>query len=352
MPAEGMMTKSRLLSFFLILSFFISLSAVCASGKNDKPANASGTASNELVVYAYDSFTADWGPGPELVKRFEAKTGYKVTMISCGDAAQVLSRAVLEKKAPASDVLVGIDNNLIDTARKEDVLAPYKPATSSIVSKDLVLANDWLLTPYDWGYFAMIFDSASGITPPASLEDLTKPEYAKKIILMDPRTSTPGTGFLAWTLAVYGKNYTDYWTRLKGNILTMAPGWDTGYGLFTSGEAPLVISYTTSPAYHVENDKTDRYKALIFPEGHTAQIEGLGLVNGAKNPKAAKAFIDFMLTDEAQSVLPLTQWMYPVSKTIKLPDSYKAAPMASKTLTVPSADVAAAVDTVISILAK
>ena len=74
----------------------------------------------------------------------------------------------------------------------------------------------------------------------------------------------------------------------------------------------------------MEYDKTDRYKALIFSEGHTVQIEGLGLVKGAKNPKAAKAFIDFMLTDEAQSVLPLTQWMYPVSKTVKLPDSYKS----------------------------
>ena len=195
MPAEGMMTKSRLLSFFIIISLFVSLGVVCALGKSDSASGSASSLSNELVVYAYDSFTADWGPGPELVKRFEAKTGYKVTMISCGDAAQVLSRAVLEKKAPASDVLIGIDNNLIDVARKEGVLVSYIPAAAASVSKELVLANDWLLTPYDWGYFAMIFDSASGIKPPASLEDLTKPEYAKKIILMDPRTSTPGTGF-------------------------------------------------------------------------------------------------------------------------------------------------------------
>ena len=320
--------------------------AVFAATSNNGPAK-------ELVVYAYDSFVADWGPGPELIKRFEAKTGYKVTMISCGDAAQVLSRAVLEKKNPGADVLVGIDNNLLDAARKEGILAAYKPANAdAVVAKDLVLSDDWLLTPYDWSYFAMIFDTASGIKPPASLEDLTKGEYAKKIILMDPRTSTPGTGFLAWTLAVYGAKYADYWTRLKGNILTMAPGWDTGYGLFTSGEAPLVISYTTSAAYHVENDKTNRYQALIFAEGHMAQVEGLGLVKGAKNAAAAKAFIDFMLTDEAQSVLPLTQWMYPVSKTVKLPDSYKAAPLAPKKLTVSSADVGAAIAPVLGILNK
>lgn len=345
--------KAYLYSFCLIISLFFSLGSVAANGKTDVASSVDGARSKELVVYAYDSFTADWGPGPELVKRFEAKTGYKVTLVSCGDAAQVLSRAVLEKKTPNADVLVGIDNNLLDAARKAGVLSPYKSANAdSVVAKNLVLANDWLLTPYDWGYFAIIFDTASKIQPPATLADLTKPEYAKKIILMDPRMSTPGTGFLAWTLAVYGKGYMDFWTKLKPNILTMAPGWDTGYGLFTAGEAPLVISYTTSPAYHVEFDKTDRYQALIFPEGHIAQIEGLGITANAPNPKAAKAFIDFMLSDEAQNVLPLTQWMYPVSTTVKLPDSYKAAPRASKILTVPSSEVTASIDAVISLLAK
>jgi len=314
---------------------------------------AKGAPSKELVVYAYDSFTADWGPGPELAKRFEAKTGYRVTFVSCGDAAQVLSRAVLEKDSPGADVLVGIDNNLIDTARRAGVLKAYKSSLAdSVVPAEFSLSADWLLTPYDFGWFAIIFDTASGITPPESLADLANAEYSKRLILMDPRTSTPGTGFLAWTVAVYGKDYADYWQRLKDNILTLAPGWDAGYALFTSGEAPLVISYTTSPAYHLEAEKSTRYRALVFPEGHPAQIEGLGLVKGAKNSRAAKAFIDFMLTDEAQSVLPLTQWMYPVSRTVKLPESFSAAPSVPKTLRSSPAEIAAAVDPVISILSK
>jgi len=169
---------------------------------------------------------------------------------------------------------------------------------------------------------------------------------------MDPRTSTPGTGFLAWTIAAFGKDWPDFWTRLKPNVLTVSPGWDAGYSLFTSGEAPLVISYTTSPAYHAEYEGTDRYKALIFPEGHVAQIEGVGLAKGAKNAEGAKAFIDFMLTDEAQGVLPLTQFMYPVSPAVALPASYGAAPMAPKTLAVASSDVTAAIDEAVAILAK
>ncbi len=338
--------KTRLIAFVRILAVLALVSSVfigCARAQS-RP--------DELVVYAYDSFTSEWGPGPELARLFTEKTGVKVTMISCGDAAQVLSRAVLEKKRAGADVLVGLDNNLVDMARSAGVLEPYRSPAHVTVPEELRLSDDWLLTPYDWGYFAFIFDSASSVSAPGSLEDLTEPEYAKRLILMDPRTSTPGLGFVAWTVAVYGDEYLSYWERLKPNVLTLAPGWDSGYGLFTSGEAPLVISYTTSPAYHVEYDKTDRYRALIFPEGHPRQIEGLGVVKGAANRKAARAFVDFMLTDEAQSVLPLTQWMYPVSPSVTLPDSYAAAPRADKALEVPPARVAAAVDAVMDVLSR
>ena len=97
---------------------------------------------------------------------------------------------------------------------------------------------------------------------------ITKSEYAKKLILMDPRTSTPGLGFAAWTIAVFGSDYESYWQKLKPAVLTMASGWSSGYGLFTKGEAPLVVSYVTSPAYHIYADKTNRYRALVFSEGH------------------------------------------------------------------------------------
>lgn len=342
--------RTRLYSLFI----FIFACAIAGSGfAAGKDSGRNGSRSREIVVYAYDSFVAEWGPGPELARRFEARTGCKVSFVSCGDAAQVLSKAVLEKASPAADVLVGIDNNLIDVARRAAVVEPYKsPLADSVVPADLRLADDWLLTPYDWGSFAIIYDTASKVAPPESLEDLAKREYAKRIILMDPRTSTPGTGFLAWTMARYGKDYPEYWKRIKGNILTLAPSWDAGYGLFVAGEAPLVISYTTSPAYHLEAEGSTRYRALVFAEGHPRQIEGLGLVKGSRNPRDAKAFIDFMLTDEAQSVLPLTQWMYPVSASVKLPESYKAAPSVTTIRSVSPSEVSRAIDAVIAIVSR
>lgn len=341
--------KSLFLSvvFSMLLSLVPSL-PLSARGKSSKKQAA---ARREVVVYAYDSFTADWGPGPQLAAMFEKQTGIKAVMISVGDTGLLLSRAVQEKKSPKADVLVGISNHLVEKARQLDVLAPYKPQGSEAVPEPLRLDDDWQLTPYDWSFFAFVYDTQSGVPEPKSLEDLTRPEYRKKIAMIDPRTSAVGLGFLAWTLSVYGTGYLDYWRALRDSILTLAPSWDSAYGLFTAGEVPLVISYTTSPPYHVENDHTDRYRALIFPEGHTMHIEGAGLVKGAKHSAEGKAFLDFLITEEAQAVLPLTQWMYPVNEAVKLPPSYSAAPKASKMLTADNEKVNDAIPAVLGVLA-
>lgn len=318
-------------------------------------ADANEQRQNEVVVYAYDSFVSEWGPGPELARLFEERTGYVCTLIDAGDAAQVLSRAVLEKDAPQADVIIGVDNNLLPQALAFDVLEPYRPQALESVVFDSWLLFDKTghLTPYDWSDFAIIFDTSSGLPAPQSLEDLTDPVYEKKLILLDPRMSTPGLGFVAWTLCVFGDAYLDYWRELKPNILTMAPGWSTGYGLFTSGEAPLVVSYTTSPAYHLEYGEGDQFQALIFDEGHPYQIEGAGILKGAANRAGAQAFIDFLISEEAQNVLPLTQWMYPVNKHVELPDSYKAgAPAAHKQLAADPEALPQAVEAVMQLLAQ
>ena len=278
----------------------------------------------EVVVYTYDSFCGEWGSGPEIARLFEAKTGIKVNFIDCGDGVQILSKALIEKNDPYADVLLGLDNNLTDKAAESGVFESFKPSNSNVIASGLeeALGGKWLMTPYDYSPFAIIWNSLSGLEAPTCLEDLTKDIYKKKLILMDARTSTPGLGFETWVNKVYGDEAADYMKRLEPSILTMAPGWSVGYGMFTDGEAPLVISYTTSPAYHIEYSEGDQYKALTFSDGHVMQVEGAGLVKGAKNPEGAKKFIEFLISEEAQNVIPTTQWMYPSNAKVVLPACY------------------------------
>jgi thiamine transport system substrate-binding protein len=306
----------KIVSVFALLLAVSSLSAL--GKKEEKQAE-------EVVVWTYDSFNSEWGPGEEAGKRFFEKTGVTVKWVSHGDAGSVLSRLLLEGKKADADIILGIDQNYAERALNSGLLEAYKPAGAGKIDQNLLVDKEFRLIPYDYGYFALIYDGEKIKNPPKSLEDLTDPAYEKKLILMDPRTSSPGLGFLLWTKTIYGDGWKDYWKRLAPSILTIAEGWDTGYGLFTAGEAPLVLSYTTSPGYHIEYEGTDRYKAAIFKEGHPAQIEVAGLLAGAKNKENAKKFLDFMLTPEFQDIIPLTNWMYPVID-IPLPDSFQIHP--------------------------
>jgi len=296
--------------------------------------------SDELVIYAYDSFVSEWGPGPQVVEKFEQRYGIPVRLESVGDAGQVLQKAILEKDSPRADLIIGVDNNLLARAKREGVLRPYKSPGLENVPAELVFDPEGYISPYDYGYFAIIYDSQKIDDPPASLEELTDQRFEDQLILMDPRTSTPGLGFLMWTIAVYGDDFPSYWKRLEPSVLTISEGWDSGYGLFTNGEAAMVLSYTTSPAYHVEYEESQRYRVALFEEGHYLQIEGMGILEHAANPEAAEKFIDFSLTEEFQAVIPLTNWMYPVLPELELPDSYEYAPKPGKSLSFPGEKIA------------
>jgi len=288
----------------------------------------------DLTIYAYDSFVSEWGPAGKVIPKFESKYNVHVEVISVGDAGQVLNRAILEVKMPNADIILGIDNNLLSKAIDSGILKPYVSPNLNLIPEEFIFDKTHHITPFDYGYFAIVYDTKKISRPPESFEELLSPKYKGKLILEDPRTSSPGLGFLLWTISVYDQDYLGYWERLKPNILTITEGWDSAYGLFTSGEAPMVLSYTTSPAYHVEYENTKRYRAAIFKEGNYLQIEGMGILKGARNEKLAKKFIDFILTEDFQGEIPLTNWMFPVNQNVKLPASFKYAPKPEKTLSI------------------
>ena len=323
------MIKSTFKFLFLFISIlFFSFTLGCKK---------SSSTSKNVVVYTYDSFAADWGSAPLLKEAFEKNFPYTVEFVDCGDAIECFYKIQTEGKDCICDVIVGIDNNYAGEVISSGILEKYKAKNVDKLLYPFLqeqLSKDYYLTPYDFSHFALIYDTKSSIAAPEKLSDLTKDVYSKKIVLMDPRTSTPGLGFVAWTSAVFSDSKFDsFWKNLKPNILSMTPSWSHGWGMFLQGEAPLVISYTTSPAYCIEEENNDRYIALEFSDGHVMQVEGAGLLKTARNKEGAKAFIDFLISDEAQVLLPKTQWMYPSNKNIELPESYKkAAPLVQKTL--------------------
>jgi len=268
-----------------------------------------------LTVYTYESFTSEWGPGPQVEKAFEAKCGCDLKFVSVADGVALLSRLKLEGAETKADIVLGLDTNLTAEAKATGLFAPSGiPASATEVPGGW---SDDTFVPYDYGYFAVIYDSEKIASPPKSLRDLVDGDPAEKIVIQDPRTSTPGLGLLLWVRSVYGDDAPQAWAKLKNKVLTVTPGWSESYGLFTKGEAPMVLSYTTSPAYHIIAEGAEKYKAAPFSEGHYLQVEVAGLTKaGVENP-LAKEFLAFMVSPDFQSVIPETNWMFPAAKTGK-----------------------------------
>ena len=272
-------------------------------------AGAASAETPRLVVYTYDSFVTAYGPGPAIEAAFEKTCGCDLVLTAAGDGAALLGRLRLEGARSDADIVLGLDTNLMAAAVETGLFAPH-----GMTPPPLAVPGGWddpVFLPYDWGYFAFVYDETRLAAPPDSFEALANAPDDVTIIIQDPRTSTPGLGLLLWIKQVYGDQAAAYWERLRPRIVTVTRGWWEAYSAFLDGEAMMALSYTTSPAYHAiaEGDPTKR--AAAFDEGHYMQIEVAGMLAASDQPALAAAFMAFMLEPGFQDVIPTTNWMYP-----------------------------------------
>jgi len=274
-----------------------------------------------LTVYTYSSFSGEYGPGTTIKERFEAECGCTLDWVASDDAGTLLARLKLEGTSTRADVVLGLDNNLLAEARASDLFAPH-----GVDAGALALPVEWAddtFVPFDWGWFAFVYDSTKLAAPPASFEALVGDADAPNIIIQDPRTSSPGLGLLLWVRAIYGDEAPAIWEKLRPRIVTVTQGWSEAYGLFLKDEADMVLSYTTSPAYHIGVENDPKYKAAEFSEGHYLQVEVAAMTRSTDQPDLAASFLRFMLSEPFQSAIPEGNWMYPAKESAGgLPDSF------------------------------
>ncbi len=286
-----------------------------------------------LTIYTYESFTAEWGPGPAIKAGFEEQCGdCTVNFVALDSSAGILNRVQLEGKSSPADVVLGLDTNLMAIAEDSGLLTE-----SGVDTDDLTLPITWnsdIFVPFDYGYFAFVYDTEALPEPPASFDELIAAPDDLKIIIQDPRTSTPGLGLLLWMKSVYGDQAAEKWQALQPHILTVTKGWSEAYfSLFLNGEAPMVLSYSTSPAYHMEVDETDRYQAAPFSDGHYLQVEVAALLAQSPRQELGREFLNYLVGKNAQASIPLGNVMYPVTDLQEqLPASFDRLISPSRTL--------------------
>lgn len=283
-------------------------------------------AKEQLNILTYDSFTSEWGPGPSIEKSFEEICNCEINWSTADSSGALLSRVKLTNNKEGFDILLGIDDSLMFEAKDTKLFSNHSLSKDSLNSLNIDWSDE-IFVPFDYGYFSFIYNSSKLANPPKSFDELATRDDIR-IIIMDPRTSTPGLGLAKWIYQLKGDESKNFWTSLQDQIVITSKSWSDGYGLFLEGEGDVVLSYSTSPAYHAIAESDENYKAILFEEGHAEQIEVLGVLKNAPNKKLAEQFVKFAITKGFQDHIPYGNWMYPIIDGVEgNSDFYKYAPV-------------------------
>lgn len=262
---------------------------------------------SEVILVTHDSFVMN----KNLIQEFNKETGYRLKLISAGDAGAMTNRLILTKQDPIADAVFGIDNTLSEEAQD-----------NKLISGNLI--------PTDFGDVCFNFDKSwfysHKIAAPRSIENLIKPKYKNLTVVENPETSSTGLSFLAATVDKFGaNNWQNYWQSLKDNGVKIDDGWESAYytdfsGSTGKGPYPVVLSYGTSPADEVRSNGQSQTASIL--DGCFQQTEYAGVLNGAKNPTGAEALIKYLLSTNFQNTFPQTMYMYPISHTASIPNNW------------------------------
>lgn len=294
-------------------------------------APASGEA-RTLTVMTHDSFSVSEG----VVQEFENANNVKITFLKSGDAGAALNKAILSKDAPMADVFYGVDNTFLSRALDAGIFESYASPLADLIPDEFKLDLKNRALPVDYGdvciNYSKAFFAKNDLPVPASLDDLTKPEYNGLLVVENPATSSPGMAFLLATIQKYGDpGYLDYWKALRDNGVVVVDGWETAYYTNFSassgnGPQPMVVSYASSPAAEVvfsTNTLEDSPTGSINSAGTCfRQVEFVGILAGTKNRDLAEKFVDFMLDVPFQEGMPLSMFVYPVNSQVVLPEVF------------------------------
>ncbi|UFJ38913.1 ABC transporter substrate-binding protein [Brevibacillus humidisoli] len=223
----------------------------------------------------------------------------KVELFRSG-TEEVISRLLAEAKAGSvkADVLLVADAPTFVGLKQQDLLLSYQSPEADQIPTEL---RDPDGTYYGTKVMAtaMIVNTTQVKERPDSWQVLADPANSGKVLMPSPLYS----GAAAYNLGVLTRQETfgwDFYEQLKANEVTVTKGNGAVLKSVAGGEKAygMIVDFLAARAKQ-EGSPVD----LIYPkEGVPVITEPIGILKETQNPDAAKAFVDFVLSEEGQKL--------------------------------------------------
>ncbi|RXZ80815.1 Fe(3+) ABC transporter substrate-binding protein [Paenibacillaceae bacterium] len=306
--------------------------------QSDKPDNQEQKASDEPAKEAEEKtggevnlYTArHYDVDGELYQKFTEQTGIKVNVIE-GKAPELIERLKREGASTPADLFITVDGGILNTAKVEGLLQPVE---SAVV--DAQVSPDLRDTDKQWiglSTRARVIVYAKDRVDPSELstyEELASDKWKGKLLVRSS-TNLYNLSLLASLIAIEGEEKAEKWAAdIAANLAREPEGGDRDQAkAIAAGAGDVAIMNT----YYVgrmtvsedkEEVKVAEQLGVFFPNQETTgthlNISGAGLVKHSKNKENAIKLIEFLTAPEAQEIISLANYEYPVNKEAKLPE--------------------------------
>ncbi|MDG1241866.1 MAG: Fe(3+) ABC transporter substrate-binding protein [Opitutae bacterium] len=278
----------------------------------------SASLADTLTIYSYRHYESD----VLLFDKFTEETGIDVKVVK-SKAGALLERLKAEGDQTPADVLITSDAGRLHQAREAGVLQPIKsPFLEQRVPVNLRDPDGYW---YGFTQRARVLVYAPDRVTEDELstyEDLAAAEWRGRLLVRSS-ANVYNQSLLSAMIDSNGKEQAREWAQAVRKNMARAPqGSDrdqmraVAAGL---GDVAIVNTYYLGLLANSDNQKDRAVAAqlkVFFPNqsarGTHVNVSGAGIVAGSDHVEAAQQFLEYLATDQAQSVFPGATFEYPV----------------------------------------
>lgn len=250
-----------------------------------------------------------------LTKLFTEKTGIPVSYLRA-TTGELVNRVISEKDEPQADILLGGASSYHIQAAKEGALEPYaSPLAENLPSYAVASDNSWTgfcILTLGIGVNEKRFSEKFGDIPlPTTWEDLLNPAFKGEVVMTNPVASSTGYLFVQNQLQRLGNEKGwEYLSDLTKNVGQFPDSGSAPAKLLGTGEYALGVSYLHALTKY--NAQGFNVKPIAPPQS-VGDVDCVSILKNTKALSAAKKFVDFILSKEAQEVMSSITFTTPVN---------------------------------------
>ena len=236
-----------------------------------------------------------------LASRFQEETGIRVQLLRTGGTA-VLRRIMSEIKAgrPGADVLTFSDAAAADDMAKQGLFAMFKPAGFDKVRDDVKDKDGrWIAQRIQVLGMPVRTDKVAENDRPKTWSDLKHPKYKGKMVMPDPNFTAIQVIVVSMLSRKLGW---EFYKALRANDTMIVQGHQQVYQALQQGERVLGAEGAPPRTYN-RGEALPNHVLILPAEGAFFVCSPMAILKNAAKPHAARAFVQFMFSPEAQTII-------------------------------------------------